>query len=255
MSKREVILLITILAISSLIMVETIYAQSIPKPPVPEFAVKYIDNSYDVPPSYSTNPYTGENITHAGYNVDNRTIQITIVNSNFAFSFGKLLFLYYNIQIKRHNVQNWIDLIPYVPNSPSGLIPQSDSQYTIISESVKSLPTNVPLDFRVQRLLVNQTSNFDIIGTSNWSNTQTVTIDTNIFPSTSGKSPSTQPSIPPDSPSSPSQSSTTSTPVQPSSENAILFGLSWGEIAIIILLCIIAALLLVVIVLRKRSAK
>jgi hypothetical protein len=183
-NKGAALPLIIMMAVSSLLLVASASAQSILKPPVPEFAVNYIDNSYDVPPSYSTNPYTGENITHAGYHVDNRTIQITLVNSNFALSFGKLLFLYYNVQIKGHNVQNWIDLIPYVPNSPSGLIPQSDSQYTIISESVQSLPTNVPLDFRVQRFLVNQTSSFDIIGTSNWSNTQTITVGQSISTTT-----------------------------------------------------------------------
>jgi hypothetical protein len=159
-------------------MVKPAFAQSIPKPPFPQFTLKFIDASYDMPTTYSTNPYTGENVTHQGYHVDNRTIEISILNSNFAATFDKLFFLYYNVQIKGHSVENWTNLLPYVPDSPSGLLPQSDSQYTIISESVQSLPTNVPLDFRVQSFLVNQTLNFDIIGTSDWSNTQTITMPT-----------------------------------------------------------------------------
>lgn len=33
---------------------------SISKPSVPEFTVKYVDNSYDVPPTYGIDQYTGE---------------------------------------------------------------------------------------------------------------------------------------------------------------------------------------------------
>ena len=177
-SKSFAAFIILTVAIStlSLLMVKPATAQSMAKPPIPHFSLKFVDASHDVPPSYSTNPYTGENITHAGYHVDNRTIQITIVNSNFALSSGRLCFLYYTVQIKGHNVQNWTNLFPYIPNSPSGLLPQSNTDYTVISESVQSLPTNVQLDLRVQCLLVNQTIGFEIIGTSDWSNTQTITI-------------------------------------------------------------------------------
>jgi hypothetical protein len=176
-----------------LLTVNTAKAQTTPKPPAPEFTTKYIDASYDVPPSYSINPYTGENVTQSGHYVDNRTVQITIINSNFAQSIGKLCFMYYNVQIKGHGVENWTDLFSYVPNSPSGLLPQSDNQFTIISHSVQSLPSNVPLDFRVQRFLINQTSGFDVIGTSDWSETQTITIPAN--PTSSNPSP-TVPEIP-----------------------------------------------------------
>ena len=34
--------------------------QAASKPSVPQFTVKFIDNSYDLPPKYTTNPYTGE---------------------------------------------------------------------------------------------------------------------------------------------------------------------------------------------------
>jgi hypothetical protein len=46
--KRFSLLLVIILAVSNLIMVESAYAQSIPKASVPEFSVGYVDNSYYV---------------------------------------------------------------------------------------------------------------------------------------------------------------------------------------------------------------
>ena len=47
------LLLVVILVGSSLIMVESASAQSIPKPSIPEFTVNLIDSSYDIPPSSS----------------------------------------------------------------------------------------------------------------------------------------------------------------------------------------------------------
>ena len=35
-------------------------ANDIPKPSIPEFTLKFEDNSYYVPPTYEINPYTGE---------------------------------------------------------------------------------------------------------------------------------------------------------------------------------------------------
>ena len=85
MRKRATLLLIGVLVLSSLVMVETAFAQSIPTPSVPEFTVKYVDNSYDVPPTYGTDQYTGQTIIiQDGYHVDNRSIQFIIKNQPFA---------------------------------------------------------------------------------------------------------------------------------------------------------------------------
>jgi len=58
------LLLFVILVVSSLMMVESANAQSIPKPSVPEFTAKYVDRSFIVPASTSIDPYTGQNVTH-----------------------------------------------------------------------------------------------------------------------------------------------------------------------------------------------
>jgi hypothetical protein len=70
--KPATLLLITVLAVSSLIMVSSAFAQSITKPSVPEFTLVLVDSSYDVPTTYSIDPYTGENVTHNGYHVEDK---------------------------------------------------------------------------------------------------------------------------------------------------------------------------------------
>lgn len=64
-------------------MVKPAHAQSIPTPSVPEFTVKFVNASYEVPTSYSTDPYTGQNVTHSSYFVENSSIELTITNQPF----------------------------------------------------------------------------------------------------------------------------------------------------------------------------
>jgi hypothetical protein len=69
-TKHLALALILLLATSSMLWVESVSAQSIPKPSVPEFSLKYVDHSYDVPTTYGTDPYTGKTIiTQEGYHV------------------------------------------------------------------------------------------------------------------------------------------------------------------------------------------
>jgi len=75
-------------------------------PTIPEFTLKYFDHSYDVPPTYKIEPYTGKTVVdHAGYHVDNRTIDVTIKNQAFTPSItadGNTTALYYNVRSKGH---------------------------------------------------------------------------------------------------------------------------------------------------------
>jgi hypothetical protein len=99
----------------SSIMVETSFA-SITKPSVPQFTVKLVDSSYDIPTTYLIDPYTGANVTHPSHRVDNKTIELTIKNqpfvpylvqegnSNWTTSF------YYNVRVKGHYKDDWITL-------------------------------------------------------------------------------------------------------------------------------------------------
>jgi hypothetical protein len=120
MRKRATMLLISILALSSLVMVSSAFAQSTPKPAVPEFTMKYVDNSYDVPPTYEIDQYTGEDVlVKEGYHVDNKSIEFTFKNQQFApysDSSGKKAELYYNFRFKGNYGDEWT----YYPENPNG---------------------------------------------------------------------------------------------------------------------------------------
>ena len=72
------------LIIVSLLTVEPVY--SAPAVSAPEFTVQLIANPFDAPTTSSIDKYTGENITHPGYRVENKTIAILIKNQPFTSS-------------------------------------------------------------------------------------------------------------------------------------------------------------------------
>ena len=84
-------------------------AQSIPKPSVPEFTVKFVDYSYDVPTTTSIDPYTGKTVTNQSYHVENRTIQLEIKNQPFNsyIANGQNISFYFNVREKGHYEENW----------------------------------------------------------------------------------------------------------------------------------------------------
>ena len=136
MGKIAAILFILILAILSLILVRPSFGQSITKPSIPQFNVKFVNASYDIPITYSIDPYTGQNLTHPSYHVDNSSIELIIknqpfvpyVNTNTGFKIW-----FYDIRMKGHFAENWTDLYSV------GDVPvASGSQYTILS--YKELP-------------------------------------------------------------------------------------------------------------------
>ena len=87
-------------------------AQSIPTPSVPEFTAKFVDASYDVAPSSSLNPYTGQNVSVDGHHVENRTIELIIKNQPFTSykQNGENISFYYNVREKAHYAQNWTNV-------------------------------------------------------------------------------------------------------------------------------------------------
>ena len=267
-NKGVALLLITMLAVSSLILVESTSAQSIPKPSVPEFSLKVVSYPYDVAPTTTTDPYTGKNITTSnGYHVENKSIEVTIKNQPFTSTLdesGNYANLYYNVRFKGHYEDKW----KYYPvdesnsNYSTSAVPHNASQsdYTTINLGLATYQLNNVLaggqiDVQVQAFIgfENRVDFFFLGGESNyytfsafersdWSSTQTIAI---------GQSDSTA------TPNAPlSQNSTTSTPSELGPGNADMFGLSWGEIVIIVLLSCIAVLLFVgVVFLHKRSKR
>jgi hypothetical protein len=172
----------------------------IPTPSVPEFTVELVDTSYDVPTTYSTDPYTGKQVTHEGYHVARRTIEVKIKNqpfTPFTDSDGREIKFYYNIRIKGH-YEEWGSDFDDVYGS--GEMPtQSNSEYTVISYNSEGtysfnlapvsrmleVSPNGEIDFQVKALVGYRYEAVTVPGfhgwffegeESGWSNTQTITI-------------------------------------------------------------------------------
>jgi hypothetical protein len=124
------------------------FYRCIPKPSIPEFTLKYVDNSYDVPATYSTDPYTREKVlVESAHRVDNRTIELWITNQQYAYSNGSTFHVFYLVRTKGHYEEQWVFATPtfdnhlfsfdsdekgvFIENTPQ----QSDSTYTVLSFS------------------------------------------------------------------------------------------------------------------------
>jgi len=169
---------------------------SIPKPSVSGFTLKFVDSSYDVPTTYSIDPYTGVDVTHQGYHVENRSIQVSIKNQPFTSyeSYGQIINFYINIRTKGHYDDEWITI--YSPSRD--FLTQSNSDYTTVAYTIDmnefpfwdNIKEGGKVDFQVQALIgsvhrVINTSATNIMNiapwifegqTSDWSSTQTITI-------------------------------------------------------------------------------
>ncbi len=192
-NKGFAVFIILIIAISSLMMIESASAQSIPKPSVPEFSVRYIDNSYYVStPNTITDQYGNSRVVQ-GY-VENKTVEFSITNQAFTpytipynssdpYNSGQTVDLMFNIRMKSTLDSNWT----YITHLSDGYLKQSDTNFTTVSYQLDYLfPSNIPygtgVDFQVQEL-IGYVHRYPIINSdtfngteSDWSSIQTLTI-------------------------------------------------------------------------------
>jgi hypothetical protein len=199
------------LSIASLLIVKPASAQSIPTPSVPEFTLKFVDASYNVPTTSSIDPYTGQNVTVEGYHVENRTIELIIKNQPLTSyrQNGEGVSFYYNVREKGHYEENWTTIytVDNYFTAPSNTI------YTTLTYSLdpnappwldNNLPSGGQLDFQVEALIgyIGRTIGFAswyFTGQeSGWSNTQTVTVPaSSVSPNpTSIITPTSTPTVP-----------------------------------------------------------
>jgi hypothetical protein len=140
--------LVVVLAASGVLWAQSTSAQTLPKPSVPEFTVRYVDHSYDEPAVYGVDPYTGKTVvTQEGYHVQNSSVEVIIKNQAFKSyrnENGSLVWLYYRIAIKGH-YEEWD---PHYWGSqsirekiydmyPGGYFPSDDTGYTKITFGLK----------------------------------------------------------------------------------------------------------------------
>ena len=196
----------------TLLTVKPAFAQSIASPSIPQFSVKYSGLFYD--------PLSA---------VDNRTLFFTIRNQPFTpykDSYGNEIDLYYNFRVKEHSGDQWY-YYPFGPNGAStwlyGILDMSSlsspffnastSDYTTANVNFFSffdtytVPGNSQLDVQVQALI----GQVNIVYTglragngynftdssSDWSNTQTITLTEGSTSTDISSSPSATPSATP----------------------------------------------------------
>jgi hypothetical protein len=179
LDKGLLLCLVIIFAATIFLTVIPANAQTIPKPSVPEFTLKYVERSFT---------------TVDGVYYDSKTIEVTIANQP---SLNHSLF--YNVKYRINN-GNWKDIYTNDDAYP----PQSDSDYTIILVPLHPqgnntlVPANSILDVQVEAMIgyihrgynPNHTSQLDMYPyvftgeTSGWSNTQTITLSDNSVSST-----------------------------------------------------------------------
>jgi hypothetical protein len=169
------------LVVSSLIMVESASAQTIPKPSVPVFTIETVSFPYDVPPTTTTaiDPYTGKETvtTQPGYHVENKTTEIRIKNQSFNGP------VFYNIRLKGHFSQDWGYYRYHNGSSDGNLMQDNNVAYTLVPIDAY-LPSEGQVDFQIEALTGYEHGISEPFGTprvitgetSGWSNIQTLTI-------------------------------------------------------------------------------
>ncbi len=252
MRKCATLLAVFMLATSCLIMAKPTWVQAVPQPSVPDFTLKYVEgNSYDAPPTYGVDPYTGKTVLLSpGYHVENSFVEITIKSQNFTpyrDADSHFVDLYFNVSYKGHYDEDW-----EYHNNNSHFIRQSNSEFTV----VKHVPSADQMDFRVQARIGYYNEyrtpylHYEFTGqTSGWSNTQTITISkSNSTLSSSEPSPTATSSALP-------TSNPTATPMPLAVGAGVLFGLGWQKIAIIALGFAVVGLVAVMVFQRRRSVR
>ena len=211
-SKGILLLLIAILAALNLIIVEAAFAQSTPKPQLPNFTLEVVEHSYDLPPVYEIDQFTGENITISeGANYQWRTLDFTIANQLVPSGNS----LYFNIRYRGQYASDWTNVYyegryvaaqsgkySTIPFLISGHMPSSQGDlYHLI------IPEGATVNFQVEALIGSITRGSTQFGSgdvfsgeaSGWSNARTITTpqaSASISPSTNPTPPSTIPELP-----------------------------------------------------------
>ncbi len=201
-----------ILAVSSLSIIELSHAQTIPKPSVPQFTINYVQYSYEIAPTYTTDPYTGQTeMTRPGNTVTVKNIEIVIHNQAFSphqSADGNYTQLCYYVRAKGHYEQWITDNIKEGGNvldyNNSLQIPASSSGDTILTFPLNhwSIKPDGQIDFQVKAVVANFYTVYsydywrpdyvtsEVVSEGDWSSTQIFTV-----PSTSS-STSPTPTVP-----------------------------------------------------------
>jgi hypothetical protein len=155
MRKFVALLFIAVLAVSSLVVVGSVFAQSPPEPSVPEFTVKFVNASYTVT---TTNSYTG---VDENEQVSNNSVEITITNQPFSHQDYQIC---YNVRVKPRFEENWTEVYP-VRRRTSAYLGDSDFSYAEYINDYSPLQSESDYStivFHVVPTTLDQASGYDI---------------------------------------------------------------------------------------------
>jgi hypothetical protein len=190
MREMKKALLAGIILILLVPLVARVYVSAaVSKPSVPEFTLKFVDKSYYTPATTKStiDPYTNETSTTniPSCHVENLTIELTIENQPLIY--GENYTIYFNIREKGHFEENWTE---HYDSYSQNLPVQSNSAYTVLSILANNYPANAQIDFQAQAILGHHYqfytqstffsgpyAGYGVAGISDWSNTQTITIN------------------------------------------------------------------------------
>jgi len=138
------LVLLLIASSASLLLLKPINAQTISKPSVPDFTLKYVDSSTYIQPVYSTDQYTGKLvITKEGFYQQNKSIVLTITNLPFTTAMqDQNLSLFYQIEYKGSYGEYWSNLNQSSSNSI--YVVSEDQMYLL---NPKASYTTTPIGF------------------------------------------------------------------------------------------------------------
>lgn len=205
MNRKTVLALILLMVASAVgvFAVKPVFAQA---SSAPTFSVSTTSSLYVVPTTYSTNQFTGANVTNTGYTVSEFNITFTIQNqpSVTAFNFeykghysskwSTPLFINdYNVSaFASSGAQTTVTIWGNNDTGPFGQSPANETSLYLGSDWGITVPFGSQIDFRLQAVSgtgeENGLGGWSVIGSvSDWSTAQTVTV--------SSGSPTVAPSV------------------------------------------------------------
>jgi hypothetical protein len=272
--KLTVIQLVLLLIVTSPVIIQS--AKATTSLSVPEFTLKYAEETNTVAPSQTTDPYTGNSSIIPGYNNTFGTIFITIKNQPVER-------IQFTIRTKGHFDQEW----------PSASFGDKDSGqyegreyidiqwfYPIIDgylqrDGSSYIPVGGQIDFQVKAYIGDSYRDpatsmwcYRVSSESAWSNTQTLKIENGAIgiPDMSTTSPEPTPSLTEQPTQTPTTNMTTPTQTmvteqaqtptgtadQPLLQGTVAYGLTWQNMTIVILFIIATSLIVVAAFTHKR---
>ncbi len=186
-------------------MTESVNAQTIPKPSVPQFSIQVVDNSYDTTATIQTDPYTGQQTTIPSRHITDIKIEGKIKNQPFnqfvltnPNGTRRDLNFFYNVRYKGHFGEYWQYLYG---GEDEGFLNRNYSSvftyFTIHQDFSKGSVIDVQVISMIgyQSWVIQPLFPYPVINgqDSGWSNTLTVTINqsdtANVFASSIDNSP------------------------------------------------------------------